>query len=105
MQQVLSAQEGVVTPTARKTVLTTQNLYEQRFGYFRAVKRGPFICVSGSTALFMDSDNIPQIEHPGDPYKQALHAMQTCINAVTNLHGCVEDIIRVRMFVSVGTVP
>jgi len=112
-----------VTITERKSLLTTPNPFEQKFGYHRAVRRGPFIAVSGTTALKVhtsklptevesgtgretgtgietESGNISTVHHPGDAFKQALLSLGRAIEAVTRLGGQTEDIIHVRMFVA-----
>ena len=86
-----------------KQLLTTSNPFERRFGYHRAVRRGPMICVSGTTALKLsqaERDGPDLVEFPGDAYKQAILSMQRCIEAVTVLRGKAEDIARVKMFVA-----
>ncbi|KAK5095364.1 hypothetical protein LTR70_003528 [Exophiala xenobiotica] len=110
------------TTTTHKTLLTTPNPFEQRFGYHRAVRRGPLICVSGTTAvkvfaagpdaeLDVDVDayidakgerrlSEVQILHPGDAHKQAKTAMSVAVEAVRGLGGELEDVVRVRMFVA-----
>ena len=87
-----------VSPSGRKTFLTTGNPYEKRFGYHRAVRKGPFIAVSGTTAIDPISG---ELEGKGDAFKQASTAMRRCREAVEKLGGEVSDIIRVRMFVGV----
>lgn len=78
---------------------STGNPYEKRFGYHRAVRRGPFIFVSGTTAV--DSAT-QELQAPGDASAQAALAMKECISAVKALHGKRDDICRVRMFVAVS---
>jgi len=106
------ASHGVVTNTTKKSLFTTPNPFERRFGYHRAVKRGPFIFVSGTTALKLSpgqldthsNATIPEetalVDYPGDAFKQALLAMARAIDAVERLGGVREDIVRVRMFVA-----
>jgi enamine deaminase RidA (YjgF/YER057c/UK114 family) len=80
--------------------LTTGNPYEQRFGYHRAIRRGPFIFVSGTTAI---DKSTGKLQAPGDASAQAALAMKECISAVEALQGKREDVCRVRMFVAVST--
>ena len=87
------------TPSGTKSYFTTPNTFEKKFGYHRAVRKGPFIFVSGTTSL--DAEN-GKIQHPGDTYQQALTAMKTSVDAVQQLGGKKKDVVRVRMFVSVG---
>ena len=100
------AEEGTVTHTSKKTLYTTTNPYEKQFGYHRAVRRGPFICVSGTTAAELvdpfgtSAGGSPGIRYPNDAFKQAQLAMQRCQQAVERLGGVNEDVIRVKMFVA-----
>lgn len=106
-----------LTVTPHKTLLTTTNPFEQKFGYHRAVRRGPFIAVSGTTALRLlssssdptdsstsepTSESASKVYFPGDAHGQAVHVLQTCLAAVTRLGGKKEDVIRVKMFVADG---
>ncbi|RMD43238.1 hypothetical protein DV735_g1919, partial [Chaetothyriales sp. CBS 134920] len=84
-------------PSGRKSFLTTANPFEKKFGYHRAVRRGPFIYVSGTTAINPESG---QLEARGDAYNQALSAMSRSLEAVEKLGGKSSDVVRVRMFVS-----
>ena len=83
---------------------TTNNPYEVRIGYSRAVRRGPFVFVSGTTAL--DPDSIT----PGCPegiivhadctaYDEAAVAFREAVKAVEALGGSKGDVVRVRMYV------
>lgn len=115
---------GVVTTTPNKTLLTTPHPFEQQFGYHRAVRRGPFISVSGTTALKLlppqaqtqaqtsDPINPPtreagtsfatssKVHFPGDAHAQSVLVFETCLAAVARLGGTKDDIVRVRMFVA-----
>lgn len=101
-----SSGEGIITRSAKKTLLTTANPFEKHFGYYRAVRRGPFIFVSGTTAVEVMSPDShghaqpPSVKFPGNPFKQAELVMQRCLQAVTDLDGRLEDVVRVKMFVA-----
>jgi enamine deaminase RidA (YjgF/YER057c/UK114 family) len=86
------------SPSGNKTYFTTSNRFEYKFGYHRAVRKGPFIFVSGTTALNPETG---KIDHPGDAYQQALSAMKRSVDAVQQLGGARQDVTRVRMFVAV----
>ncbi|KAK4909742.1 hypothetical protein LTR66_017475 [Elasticomyces elasticus] len=47
-----------ITAMPKKSFVTTSNAFEQRFGYHRAVRRGPFIAVSGTTALKLQDHGV-----------------------------------------------
>ncbi|KAJ3491573.1 hypothetical protein NLI96_g607 [Meripilus lineatus] len=75
----------------------TDNPYEKKWGYSRATRRGPFIFVSGTTAVDLETGKIP----PGlSAYGQAKIIFAEILKAVNALGGRREDITRVRMFVT-----
>ncbi|EIW54791.1 YjgF-like protein [Trametes versicolor FP-101664 SS1] len=78
----------------------TANPYEKEFGYSRAVRRGPFIAVSGTTSIDPVSG---QLRYPGSAYDQARAIFAEIVRAVEGLGGTANDIIRVRMFVMHGS--
>ena len=93
----------------RKHFYSTPNPFEKRFGYHRAVRKGVFIIVSGTTAVKMDGDDIggsdekaSGVHYPKNAKKQAKLAMDRCADAVEKLGGTKADVVRVRMFVAVG---
>ncbi|ETN43886.1 uncharacterized protein HMPREF1541_11017 [Cyphellophora europaea CBS 101466] len=85
-----------VTKAGSKTFYTTTNPFEQSFGYHRALRHGPHIHVSGTTAL---NPTTQCLQHPNDPYLQAHAAFAEALEAVRALGGQVHDVVRVRMFV------
>ncbi|KAI0754170.1 YjgF-like protein [Daedaleopsis nitida] len=75
----------------------TNNSYEKRFGYSRAVRKGPFVFVSGTTSIDPASG---EVRHVGSAYDQACAIFEEIVRAVTALGGQKSDIVRVRMFVA-----
>jgi enamine deaminase RidA (YjgF/YER057c/UK114 family) len=94
----------------KKHFFTTPNPFEKQFGYHRAVRKGTFIIVSGTTAAKMDGDEIDDpdekkdsgVHFPKNAKKQAKLAMDRCAEAVEKLGGTRADVVRVRMFVAVS---
>ncbi|KAG7094858.1 hypothetical protein E1B28_005666 [Marasmius oreades] len=74
----------------------TQNPYEIKFRYCRAVRKGPFIFVSGTTAIDGETG---ALLHPDSAFDQATQIFGEIRRAVEALGGKKEDIVRVRMFV------
>ncbi|KAL2859853.1 uncharacterized protein BJX67DRAFT_376001 [Aspergillus lucknowensis] len=72
----------------------------ERIGYYRAVRHGQHIFVSGTTAVDPSSpSHAPQILFPGDARQQTRVALEECIKAVQALGGNgPENVVRVRMF-------
>lgn len=82
-----------------KQVVATGNPYEAKFGYYRAVRKGPFIVVSGTTSL---DPTTSHLLHVGNAKEQAIAAFTEAIKAVLQLDGRKSDVVRVRMFVKVS---
>lgn len=75
----------------------TSNPYEEKFGYSRAIRRGPFIFVSGTTSIDTATG---QVLHPTSAYNQALKIFSEITLAIEALGAKKEDVVRVRMFVT-----
>ncbi len=75
----------------------TNNPYEAKFGYSRAVRKGPFIFVSGTTSIDPVSG---ELRYPGSAYDQARTIFDEIVRAVVALGGRKNDVVRVRMFVT-----
>ncbi|KAL2855319.1 hypothetical protein BJY01DRAFT_257053 [Aspergillus pseudoustus] len=89
------------TPGSVKQFHSTSSPFEERIGYYRAVRHGQHIFVSGTTAVDPASpSHAPQILFPGDARQQTRVALEECIKAVQAVGGKgAENVVRVRMFV------
>jgi enamine deaminase RidA (YjgF/YER057c/UK114 family) len=63
-------------------------------GYSRAVRIGPFIEVGGTTSTASDGS----VLHPGDVYKQTRQALEVVRDAIVELGGSLENVVRTRVF-------
>lgn len=89
------------TPSGTKQLYATSSPFEQRIGYYRAVRHGSHIFVSGTTAVDPQSPpSAPQILFPGDARQQTRVALTECVEAVRALGGTECSVVRVRMFVA-----
>ncbi len=64
------------------------------WGYSRAVRRGAMIEVGGTTAGKADGT----IVGIGDAYEQTKYALSVVMDAVIELGGSLEDVVRTRVF-------
>jgi enamine deaminase RidA (YjgF/YER057c/UK114 family) len=93
-------------PSGKKQYYSSENPFEKSYPYYRAVRHGNHIFVSGTTAtgFKINSDNgnpvVQQVLFTGDPGKQAKYALNEGIKAIKALGGKgIADVVRVRMFV------
>jgi enamine deaminase RidA (YjgF/YER057c/UK114 family) len=67
--------------------------YEGLFGFSRAIRRGSRIAVSGTAPLDRNGETVE-----GDTYEQAKRCLEIILEAVRELGGDLDDIVRTRVF-------
>jgi enamine deaminase RidA (YjgF/YER057c/UK114 family) len=70
--------------------------WEPIVGYSRAVKLGPFIAVTGTTAL----DENGALVGEGDAAAQTRRCLENIAAALARLGATLDDVVRTRMFVT-----
>jgi enamine deaminase RidA (YjgF/YER057c/UK114 family) len=75
--------------------VSAKTIWEDVVGYSRAVRVGEMIFVGGTAA----TDSQGTTHGPGDPYAQTVYALDKIEDALRELGGSLEDVVRTRIFV------
>ncbi len=78
-----------------RTLISSGTIWEQKYGYSRAVRVGDLVFVAGTTAV----DDNGAVVGVGSPYQQAKFIFQKIDRALHQADSSLRDVVRVRTFV------
>lgn len=78
------------------TLISSGTIWEQKFGYSRAVRVGNTVAVAGTTAV----DEVGAVVGDGSPYEQARFIFQKIARALEQAGASLDNVVRVRTFVT-----
>jgi len=79
-----------------RKLISSGSIWEEKFGYSRAVKAGNMVFVAGTTATDENSD----VLHTGDAYGQTVVIIKKIEKALEQAGASLKDVVRLTMYVT-----
>jgi len=79
-----------------RKLISSGSIWEEKFGYSRAVKVGNMVFVAGTTA----TDENSNVMHPGDAYNQTVTIIKKIEKALEQAGASLKDVVRLTMYVT-----
>lgn len=81
---------------SERKLISSGSVWEEKFGYSRAVKVGNMVFVAGTTATNENSD----VMHIGDAYGQTVVIIKKIEKALEQAGASLKDVVRLTMYVT-----
>jgi len=78
-----------------RTNISTGTVWEQRVGYSRVVRKGPFVFSAGTLAV----DEHGEVMHPHSAFAQTLSALEKIEQAMKKVGADRRSVVRTRMYI------
>lgn len=82
--------------TSSRRLVHSESPLEPEIGFSRAVRSGPYVCVSGTAPIAQGGGTAA----PGDVYKQSLRCIEVAEEALAGAGAALADVVRTRVMLT-----